>query len=278
MPISETSVHSALHQRILDIYACFVVGLVGNALIGWELGTKGWVNLGLEGPRNKRVTLSLFCFMIMIVWQGATKMQASCFLSWKGLWMPLVGVVAFSIARLLKPKSLRLYDRAKLLHERTYAGDWRMKRPDDLIASVRGSDSLNRAELLYHDALVVQERLAASAQTKALKKKYLLNVAAVYTQLALLSLQKGLPDLAGGWAGKAVFVSQSIVDENPGDPASLRSLSYALFRLGLADEAAQRYESSRSNLNRSLAIDTQLGDQSGIEVTQRLLDDMSRRI
>jgi hypothetical protein len=36
-------------QLTFNIYCYAVVGFLGNALIGWEFGQKGWLGLGLEG-------------------------------------------------------------------------------------------------------------------------------------------------------------------------------------------------------------------------------------
>ena len=54
-------------QLAFNVYCYVVVGFIGNALIGWELGKKGWIRLGLEGPKNKRILFALYCFIFMIV-------------------------------------------------------------------------------------------------------------------------------------------------------------------------------------------------------------------
>ena len=81
-------------QFIFDLYCFIVVGLIANALIGWEIGKKGWIRLGLEGQKNKKVTFALFCFIGMMVWQSIGKLEFPLN-SWESISFPMCGLIVF---------------------------------------------------------------------------------------------------------------------------------------------------------------------------------------
>ena len=153
-----------IQQFVFNLYCYIVVGLIGNALIGWELGKKGWIRLGLESPRNKRVAFALYCFVGMIVWQLICKLE-SPFNSWESILFPIWGINVFFISRFMTPKSQRLYSRAKYLHETTYTGDWHNPRPKKFIEEIRNNNRLKKAEFLYLQTLEIQKRLSSESET-----------------------------------------------------------------------------------------------------------------
>lgn len=262
-------------QLIFNLYCYIVVGLLGNALIGWELGKKGWINLGLEGPKNKRVAFALYCFIGMIMWQWIGKLN-SPFDSWRGLWAPIWGSCVFLISRFLTPRSQRLYNHAKFLHETTYTGDWHNQRSQMLIDEIRINNRLRRAESLYLQSLEIQKRLSSNSETDVEYIRYELNVAFAYSQLSLLYRQQQFLDKAADAAEKALEIAESLNNKSPNNHEILSALSNAIFMLAETEHVQGKYEKAKEKYERSLSIDKEIGKYENIKLTERMLDEIKQ--
>ncbi len=257
-------------QLLFEVYCYVVVGFLGNALIGWEVGKKGWLGVGLEGARNKRIVFALSSFIVMLVWQRAGKMQP-LFTSWRDAWGPAVGLAFFLLSRSLTPKSQRLYNRAKMLHETTFFGDWLHGRSPELIQACQNNPRLREAESLYIASLHRQETLASKAPTDVEKYSHLENAASAYCQLALLYGQQSFFEKAEEAGSKAVEIAEQLSQNVPGNKGFLRVLSLSLFRLAQVEHARLRRDRAKCHYERSLAIDKQLGLWEDAAVTEKQL-------
>lgn len=260
-------------QFIFSLYCYIVIGVIGNALIGWELGKKGWVRLGLEGPKNKRVAFAIYSFIGMIVWQWISKLD-SPFNSWKSLWAPILGVFVFFISRFLTPRSQRLYNRAKFLHETAYTGDWHKPRPQQIIEEIRSNYRLKKAESLYLQSLEIQKHLSSNSETDAEYIRHELNVAIAYNQLSLLYCQQQFLEKATVVAEKAHEIAESLNNKLPNNHEILSVISNAIFRLAEVEHIQEEYETAKEKYERSLSIDREIGDYEAVKLTESRLDEI----
>ncbi|MFQ6056553.1 MAG: hypothetical protein ACE5J3_11290 [Methanosarcinales archaeon] len=60
-------------QDMFSIYCWVFVGIIGNGILGWEMGRKGLFQLGLEGPRNRRVLFAMYLWAIAVIWGKQTR-------------------------------------------------------------------------------------------------------------------------------------------------------------------------------------------------------------
>lgn len=260
-------------QVVFNLYCYIVVGLIGNALIGWEFGKKGWIRLGLEGPKNKRVTFALFCFIGMMVWQSIGKLEFPLN-SWESISFPMWGLIVFFISRFLTPKSQRLYNSAKFLHETTYTGNWHNPRPQKVIEEIRNNNRLKKAEFLYLQALEIQMRLSSESETDAESINHELNVAIDYCQLSLLYRQQQHLDKAAMTAEKALRIAESLNNKSSNNHEILSLISGAIFRLAEIEHVQGKYETAKEKYEHSLSIDREIGKYEDIKLTESMLNEI----
>jgi hypothetical protein len=209
------------------------VGFIGNALLGWAAGRKGFRRVGLEGPRNKPVTFALACVAAMMIWNTVGKL-APAFETWRSLWVPLVAVAAFLLGRYTMPRSLRLYERAKFLHETTFVGNWQVPRSAEELLEATRHPRLVEAARLYYEACTTQLRLGDEAETAAGKHTHHRNVVSICCQFSLLGLMTGDHVQAREAAVQAMAIARNLVAEND-DTGNRQSLADAQASLDLAD-------------------------------------------
>jgi tetratricopeptide (TPR) repeat protein len=263
-----------LNQQYLFNAFCYVaVGFLGHALIGWEVGKKGLLRVGLEGPTNRRVSAALLLFAGMVLWQTIGRLQ-SPYSSWKDLWPPVVAVVAFLVSRALVPRSLRIYNRAKYLHETTWVGEWRGVRNEAELEQARQHPRLLEAERLYREASSVQQRLAAETNSEEVRLFLRRNIASVHTQLALLYLQQALLKEAAAEVTAAVSLAETLHQHAPDDTENAATLSGALFRMAQTQQALGDRDSAVTSLRKSLSLDERLGDLEGARASRLLLEEL----
>jgi hypothetical protein len=167
------------------------------------------MRIGLEGP-GKPVVFALLCFMAMLLWGSAAKL-APAFETWRGLWAPLVAVVAFLLGRYTVPRSQRLYERAKFLHETAFAGDWRKPRSAEELRDAVENPRLLQAQLLYAEAASIQRRLRDEAESVAEQHPHARNLIAIQCQLSLLHLMLGEHASARELAERAVAAARELL-------------------------------------------------------------------
>lgn len=257
-------------QYLFNAYSYLIVGFLGHVLIGWEVGKKGFLRVGLEGPANRRVSAAVLSFVVMLLWQTIGGLQPA-YSSWTDLWPPLVGGGVFLVSRALVPRSQRIYDRARFLHETTWVGDWRAARTEAELERARHQPRLLEAERLYQEAGSVQRRRADETKNKEVQLHLRRNIATVHTQLALLYLQQSRLTEAAAEAAAAVSLADTLHREAPADTENAATLSGALFRLAQAQQALGEHESAIGNLRKSLSLDERLGDLEGARASRLLL-------
>jgi tetratricopeptide (TPR) repeat protein len=262
-------------QQLFNVYSYLFVGFAGNALIGWQIGKKGVIGIGLEGPANHKVRLALCFFTIMVLWQWVGNLS-SPFTTIKDAWPTLVAVAAFIIARSLIPRSQRLYDRAKFLHETTYVGDWRGLRTEEEISAAQNNSRLAKAERLYIDACNIQMQLAMQAEQADIRGKYESNVAITLCQLSLLYIQQARKPEAIDTATQAVQIGEALSNADLAETAYLNVLGDCVFTLGHVQKLTGHMDDAILNLRRSLSISEQLGDVEGADYARQLLDELAK--
>ena len=261
-------------QLAFNIYCYVVVGVLGNALIGWELGKKGWMRLGLEGPKNKKTLFALYCFMFMMLWQTLRTLD-SPFTSWRDMWIPAWGFSIFTVSHFLVPRSMRLYSRAKFLHETTYVGDWR--KPDLEVFSdrIRTNWRVLKAESLYLKALQIQKRLADESQNDTQYIHHQRNVAVTCSQLGFLYLQQRQFEKASNMAHKAVVIAESLNAKSPNQSDVLLTLSNALFRAAEIEQLQGKIHRAKAKYERGLAIDRKLRNDVDAAISEARLREIA---
>jgi len=256
-------------QQLFNLYSYVIVGFMGNAIIGWQLGKKGFLRIGLEGPRNRPVRLALFGFIAMLVWARVAKISPP-FQHLRDAWPPIVGVSALALARALTPRSQRLYDRAKFLMETANVGDWRTLRAESDILAAQNHPRLIEAERLYVESVAVQERLIREGKDLRTIAGHKRNVVIAQCQLSLLYMMQGRLAQAHQRALTAVSSADELREYDDGRETQA-SLSMALFRAGQAEHLLGLDDAAVLHLERALKIDTNLGDLQGAEQTRQLL-------
>lgn len=262
-------------QTLFNVYCYVFVGFLGNSIIGWELGRKGFVRLGLEGPKNRAISFALGSFIIMILWQSIADLE-SPFTSWKDVWMPLWGAVVMLFAYFSTPRSLRLYNRAKFLHETAYVGEVVASRYDKISLDNTNTERLNKAENLYAEALSVQQRLSKEASSENSLIKHRKNIAITYLQLSLLKLQKSQCDDAAKMAENAISISCHLIDKYGERDEFKEILSDAYFRSAESDKLRNEFSCARKRYRQSLNIDEGLGKWDNVNLTKARLADLER--
>ena len=249
-------------QQIFTVYCYAIVGVVGNFLIGWEVGRKGLRRVSLEGPRNRRITFAIGGFLVMILWERAG--VTAPFTNWRNsVWPALIAVGAFFLARALTPRSQRLFDRAKTLHEMTYVGDWSKPRTESELASARDDPQLLEAVTLYSESAAIQTRLAAEVPFDAERDQHRRNVATVHCQLAIVRMMQGLLTEAIEEAVTARRMAEETHDD--------ATLSVALYNLGMAEKLAGDKVNATAHLRLALALEESAGDDGNAGFTRALL-------
>lgn len=182
----------------------------------------------------------------------------------------------FFISRFLTPKSQRLYNRAKFLHETTYTGNWHNPRSKKFIEELRNNNRLKKAEFLYLQALEIQKRLTSKSETDAESICHELNVVAVYCQLSLLYRQQQYLDKAAGAVEKALVIAESLNSKSPNNHEILSVISGAIFRLAEIEHIQGKYEMAKEKYERSLYIDREIGKYEDIKLTESMLDEIKQ--
>lgn len=180
------------------------------------------------------------------------------------------------LGRFSLPKSQRLYNRAKFLHETTPTGNWHAKRPQYEIEAIRENSRLRKAEEIYRQALTILESHRGQGELwEAIRR--LRNVAAVYLQLALLYRQRYELEEAAKYAKKALEALEQIPPSAQEEPESLALRSNALFRLTEIDhfQGNGTPKQLRERYQECLAIDQKLGNMEGIRTTESMLDEIN---
>ena len=263
------------HQQLFNIYSVAVVGVAGNAVLGWELGKKGLIRLGLEGPSNRRVRTAVSAFIAMLVWQRLGKLSTPFQTAWDA-WPVLIGLGALLIARGLIPRSQRLYDRAKFLTETADVGKWRGVRSESETASARNHPNLIEAERLYLESSQIQARLLSESEDVRIRCDHQRNMAVVDCQLSLVYLMQARLIEGKQAALNAISIAEALSRNEMANRANSALLSEALFRAGECEYLLGQRSTAETLLNRALAIDESLGDTAGAHHTKMLLDELKR--
>lgn len=264
-------------QVAFNVYCYVVVGFLGNALIGWELGKKGWILLALGGPKYSRTALfALYCFILMMLWQMLRKLN-SPFTSWRGLWIPGWGLLVLTVSHFLVPRSMRLYSHAKFLHETSYTGDWRSSESDRPTEQICTHSRLLKAESLYLKALQIQKRLSEESQNDMQYTHHQRNVAVTYSQLALLYIHQRQFEKASNMAHEAVLTAESLNDQTSNKSEMLSILSNALFRSAEIDQLQGKVNSAKVKYERSLTIDRNLQNDADAYITEARLNEITTK-
>ena len=150
-------------QTLFNIYFWVFVGIIGNTIIGWEIGRKGLIQLGLEGPRNLRVVFAMSLWLIAIAWGMVSKVQGQLVqlpTSPHPFWFLLWGVVMVFLGHFSIQKSQFLFNTAKALHEywgRLYYTPGKTGDPQKS-AALRNFPKVQEAEKLYKEAIKLEEQ------------------------------------------------------------------------------------------------------------------------
>jgi len=195
--------------------------------------------------------------------------------SWSDLWIPAWGFSVFAVSHFRVPRSMRLYSRAKFLHETTYVGDWRKSEPEVPIEQIRNNWRLLKAESLYLKALQIQKRLSGESQNDLQYAHHQRNVAVTYSQLALLYLQQRQFEKASNVAHEAVVTAEALIDKSPDKSEVLLTLSDTLFRAAEIDQLQGKIHSAKAKYERSLAIGRNLLNNVDTEITEARLREIA---
>lgn len=263
------------HQQLFNIYSVVVVGVAGNAVLGWELGKKGLIRLGLEGPTNRRVRTAVSAFIAMLIWQRLGKLSTPFQTLWDA-WPVLIGLGALLIARGLIPRSQRLYDRAKFLTETADVGKRRGVRSESELASARNHPNLIEAERLYLESSQIQARLRTESDDVRVQCEHQRNLAVVQCQLSLVYLMQARLIEGRQAALSAIATAEELSRDESSNTANSALLSEALFRAGECEYLLGQRATAETLLNRALAIDESLGDTKGAHHTRTLLEELNR--
>ena len=256
-------------QQAFGIYCHAIVGFLGGALIAWEFGKKDFIRVGLEGPKNKRILFAMASFAVMALWQWSRKLKDP-FVSWTDLWIPVWTLGVFVVSRLLVPRSVRLYFRAKTFHEAACAGG-RQAAP----AAIRHDYRLAKAESLYPAALGIQKHLSCQSMSEERYLHHQRNVAITYLQLTLLYHQQARLEEAAAMAKEVYDIAEPLTRNSPEQPEFLLLLSDALFRWGEVEQALGNTDSAKAKYRRSLDIDLALHNSTSADITKARLSEMT---
>lgn len=249
-------------QTLYSIY-CFLVVVVGQAMIVWEIGRKGWVRLGLEGPGNRRVTFALMLFISMFV-IGSVGHFTFPFTHWKHAALVLAWLLSvLFVSRQLLPASQRLFDRARFLHESTVAqySHHHERGPGASFEDIRADSRLQEAERLYLRAMEIESR----------RPRGELNVAVAHHQLGFLYRQLGKFEEARKRFEKSLQILRSLESLQPERSDIQGTISRTLFRLAEICHAHGELEQAKKMYEQSLDIDQRLGDAAGIRSNHQML-------
>jgi tetratricopeptide (TPR) repeat protein len=251
-------------QIAFNLYSYLIIGFIGNSIIAWEFGRKGWARVGLEGAKNRKLTFALFLFIFMVIWQMVRKLS-SPLSDWHSLWLLGWALSVYLIARLTIPRSMRIYSRAKFLHETTYTGDWRKSEPEIPVDQLRVNWRLIKAETLYLKALKIQEDLEKTAVLDSEINFHRENMLVTFSQLALLYLQQRRYEEVSAYADNG----KALCDKISNDNEALQSYSNILFWLAEAYHMQGKTDSAKEVYEESMNIDRKAGAFKDAEVTRK---------
>lgn len=249
-------------QAIFNIYF-LVVAVVGQSLIAWQIGRKGLLRLGLEGPKNCSVTFAMVLFVSMLIIGGiggfdfptSDSKHVALLLAW----LFSIGFVS----RQLLPISQRVFDRAKFLHESAVGkhGNYHERGLAASFGDIRGDGRLQDAERLYLRAIEMQEDQPHGE----------LNIAIAHHQLGLLYRQEGRFDEASKRFEESLRILRSLEDLQPQRTDVQSAISMCLFRQAEIFHVCGKRDHARELYRHSLAIDERLRDADGVSINRRML-------
>jgi tetratricopeptide (TPR) repeat protein len=245
---------------------CWVVSIVGQSLIAWEIGRHGIVRYFLESPRNRRTRFAILLLLSAIIvgligkfeFPNASPKQAVILLAW----LLALGFVRHQ----LLPLAWRLYERARLLHELAGSryGDYHKRGVSASFEEIRSDIRLKEAESLYQRAA---ELVRKSANPE-------LNLLMVDIQLGLLYRQQGKFETAKEHLTESLRMIRQLEFLQPERRDFLLTLSMVLFRRGELHHIEGEIDEAQKMYQQSLAIDEKLRDINGIAINQRMLSEL----
>jgi tetratricopeptide (TPR) repeat protein len=245
---------------------CWFVSIVGPSLIVWEIGRHGFVRYFLEGARNRRARFAILLLLSTIIagligkfdFPKASPKQAIILLAW----LPPLGFVSHQ----LLPLALRLYERARLLHEFAASryGDYHQRGVSASFEEICSDVRLKEAESLYQRAA---ELVRKSANPE-------LNLIMVEIQLGLLYRHQGKFESAKEHLTESLRMIRRLEYLQPERSDFLSTLSMILFRIGELHHTHGEIDQAQKMYQQSLAIDEKLRDLSGIAINQRMLSEL----
>lgn len=268
-------------QNLFNIYCGVFLGIIGSAIIGWDIGRNGW-NVGRKGLillgldiRGPFVVLSLWA--IAVAWGVVTKIEGQPVqfpTSPHPIWFLLWGVFIFFLGRLSLPKSLFLFNNAKGLHDdwnRLYYTPGKTGDPQK-IEALRNSPKVQEAENLCKEAIKLEEQ--GTYRYNLLRNR--INAAIGYQQLGFLYRIQERWDEAIDTLHKSLNLSKELNSEYPEEKEILMTLSMGIFRLGEIDHAQGRYKEAKKRYKDSLEVGQKFVDEESIRTTDILMEQIEK--
>lgn len=264
-------------QYAFPAYWWVFVGFIGNGLLVWEWGNKGFYRFATESPRSSRVRLAFVLFAIGILWSVLRGRDSEPLTG--PIWLILAWDFAmFFVGRSnqeLTPTSQNYFDRARRLDASLSLQPYHEQISQQEIDSRRQNPNFREAEELYKEAALMEESKSGSLKTWP-EVSHLSNAINAYLQLSLLHRRLCEFEEAKTYAIKVLDLLRRFSKEIQQHPEKLAMKTEALFRLteidhflknSTTEELIQRYEEI-------LAIDRLANNADGVTATLAMLDEL----
>jgi len=243
---------------------------IATTLISIEWAKHGILELGLQGPRNRKVFAGIFIGLAASILGGIAYN--------KSLFVPnLKIIVALNLwplllirfRRKLMPAGQFLFNmaRERILYwaRMNYSPGEILEAGDNLSAfprAIKTVDLLSKAILELKPLETEQSRL---------------NAAIAYGELGFLHRMMNRWDDAHDSFEHGIALLKSIGERSSMSEAVKSALSLIVFRLAETDHVTGRVDEAVAGYRKSIALDRELGDAKGVKVTEAMLARISQK-
>ncbi len=241
-------------QTAYNLYWIVIIGIFAQSILAWELGSKG-IDYFLKIGVGPKIYIAYVLFFIGVIWGWISPLDFP-YKTWIDCWPTIIALGCFIIARILRPKRLNSFLKAKQLYEGYMCKNVRTEPNDEVRRKARNDASLAKAELLYREAIEFSD-----------KEDEIYDVAVASFQLGMLLDLQGRDDEAS----KAFKTTIDLAPKLRRDVNMIGTISGCYYRLGLISKRKGDLSKARTCLEESLKLDTEINDTHGQRLCKEAL-------
>lgn len=245
----------------------FYVGIgIGNLLIANEWAKKGFLEVGLEGPKNQRAMLGWFIGVGTVI-AGGIAYRISGFNPVNPYAIAAVlavPILMIFVVRMTMPAGQRKFDAAK-----TRMNFW-MSTKYEPGRVLKEGDELREFPRAQETVLMFQEAIAPYERNTSLRER--LNTAIGYQELGMLYRLMNMWEEAGRSFEKSFTILEELKENYPNNTEIQVGLSMVFFRSGEMNHTCGNFTKATQDYEESLQLGEESDTEADIQLTMQLLE------